>query len=88
MKLVNCYLSLFFFGLILSSCIHNRGMGQVPKADMKFPVNKNVVEIPFTRYRGWIIIQVSVNNAKSTAFIFRILVHLLPFLQIRILKQS
>ena len=43
--------------------------GQAPAANLKFPDNKNVVEIPFSRYRKWIIINVSVNGAKERPFI-------------------
>lgn len=42
---------------------------QVPPATITFPTDKNVVEIPFTRYRSWIIIKAEVNNKKTLSFI-------------------
>jgi membrane-associated protease RseP (regulator of RpoE activity) len=68
-KKVNHYFPVLFLGILLSSCFHDYGNAQVPSANLKFPENKSVVEIPFTRYRGWIIIKVSVNDSKDLSFI-------------------
>jgi len=64
MRKLNCCLYIFFLGTVFFSC-----RGQAPAANLKFPDNKNIVEIPFTRYRKWIIIKVSVNGAKERPFI-------------------
>jgi hypothetical protein len=58
------YLLIIFFCIASFYC-----KGQAPAANLKFPDNKNVVEIPFTRYRKWIIINVSVNGTKERPFI-------------------
>jgi len=42
---------------------------QLPASTIKFPDNKNSVEIPFTRFRGWIILQIKVNDHEPMSFI-------------------
>lgn len=42
---------------------------QVPASTITFPESKNSVEIPFTRYRGWIIVHMKVNDSKLQSFI-------------------
>jgi predicted aspartyl protease len=63
------FLLILSLTISFSSCFYTCGNTQVPRASLKFPENKSVVEIPFTKYRGWIIIKVSVNNAKDLSFI-------------------
>ena len=52
---------------LLGSC--GPGIADIPSVTLKFPEGKNVVEIPFTRYRNWIIIQATVNDKKALSFI-------------------
>jgi|GEM_PF-6123625 len=59
-----CYFPIFLFCIAFFFC-----KAQAPAANLKFPDNKNIVEIPFTRYRKWIIINVSINGAKERPFI-------------------
>lgn len=58
--------------LFLLTIISITGCGQqgVPNTELVFPSGKTSVEIPFTRYRDWIIIPVHVNNSKTLSFIF------------------
>jgi hypothetical protein len=63
-KNIICCFLIFVFCAISFYC-----RGQAPAATLKFPDNKNVVEIPFTRYRKWIIINVSVNGTRERPFI-------------------
>ncbi len=51
---------------VLVSC----GQHGLPKSEIVFPPGINSVDIPFTRYRDWIIIPVKVNDSRPLSFIF------------------
>jgi hypothetical protein len=53
---------------LLLSC-KLRPQPQLPKTCKIFENKKDTVVIPFTRYRGWIIIKVSVNGSRPLSFI-------------------
>ncbi len=48
--------------LLPNSCTSAHG-------NLKFPEGKNEVEIPFTLYRNWIVIKVTVNDTRELSFI-------------------
>jgi hypothetical protein len=71
-KKVKYYLPIVFLSIFLSSCFHNEGQAQghgMTASSLTFPQNKDVVEIPFSRYKGWILIKVSVNDSRELSFI-------------------
>ena len=55
----------FFIVFFLGAC----SQAQLASADLQFAKGKDVVEIPFERDRGWIIIKVQVNGVKELSFI-------------------
>lgn len=55
--------------LLAVSCLFDPAFAQIPPTNTLFPTGKNVVEIPFTRYRSWIILQAVVNDKKTLSFI-------------------
>lgn len=57
----------FVLSIFITTC--SDGSAQIPPSTTKFPNGKNVVELPFTRYRGWIILQARVNDQKTLSFI-------------------
>src|SRR5215213_1320443 len=58
---------LYLLTFFILSC--GTGSAQLPFTQMQFPAGKDVVEIPFTRDHGWIILKVKVNNSKELSFI-------------------
>lgn len=56
-------------GLFSLAFINGEIFAQVPPTTTTFPDGKNTVEIPFTRYRNWIIVQVNVNDKQTLSFI-------------------
>jgi len=55
-------------GLLASALFASCGPS-LPPVTVKFPDGKNSVEIPFTRYRNWIIVKTLINGRKELSFI-------------------
>lgn len=63
---------IILFALLLVNLFFREGLyaqQRVPPATFTFPEDVNTVEIPFTRYRGWIIIKLKANNSRELSFI-------------------
>lgn len=63
------YTYLIIAATMLAACLPNELAAQIPPTTTTFPADKNVVEIPFTRYRSWIVIEVGVNGKDTLSFI-------------------
>jgi hypothetical protein len=61
---------LFIAALVSLSCNCTPGHAQMGSEKLIFPAGTDHVEIPFTRYNGWIVIEVRINSSKSFHFIF------------------